>query len=160
MFPRNLAENVRKSLRDTPVVYLQGARQTGKSTLALEIATNEHPPRRYLTLDHATALAAASADAARLREDRHLAGRVFEKFVGMELVKQIEWASVSCRLFHFRAESGRVTGIEVKWAATVDPSDFLGMDALAEAAGERFTRGIVLYLGGDRFAVSVADIWA
>lgn len=46
------------ALRDTPVVYLQGARQTGKSTLVRAVAEREHPAR-YLTLDTAAVLAAA-----------------------------------------------------------------------------------------------------
>ena len=48
-------------LRDTPVVYLQGARQTGKSTLARAIAERRHPAR-YVTLDTAAVLAAATSD--------------------------------------------------------------------------------------------------
>ena len=49
------------ALRDTPVVYLQGARQTGKSTLVRAVAEREYPAP-YLTLDTAAVLAAASND--------------------------------------------------------------------------------------------------
>lgn len=51
------------ALKDTPVVLLVGARQTGKSTLVQELATTVHPAR-YLTLDDAGVLAAARSDPA------------------------------------------------------------------------------------------------
>jgi predicted AAA+ superfamily ATPase len=50
-------------LSDTPVVFLSGARQTGKSTLAQHLASSTHPAR-YLTLDEAAVLAAARHDPA------------------------------------------------------------------------------------------------
>ena len=49
------------ALEDTPVVYLQGARQSGKSTLVQEIARRHHPAR-YTTLDRGAVLAAAQND--------------------------------------------------------------------------------------------------
>ena len=49
------------ALRDTPVVYLQGARQTGKSTLVRTIAGGRRPAS-YLTLDTGAVLAAAASD--------------------------------------------------------------------------------------------------
>ena len=49
------------ALHDTPVVYLQGARQTGKSTLVRAVAERQHPAQ-YLTLDSAAVLAAALRD--------------------------------------------------------------------------------------------------
>ncbi len=50
-----------EALSDTPVVLLNGARQTGKSTLAQWLAKKEHPAR-YITLDDAAVLAAARDD--------------------------------------------------------------------------------------------------
>jgi predicted AAA+ superfamily ATPase len=61
MFSRNIEPEIRAALTDTPVVLLNGARQTGKSTLAIALAAEFG--MRYVTLDDATALAAASADA-------------------------------------------------------------------------------------------------
>jgi predicted AAA+ superfamily ATPase len=61
MYPRNIASELRAALADTPVVLLNGARQTGKSTLAQEFAKVSSVP--YVTLDDATQLAAASSDA-------------------------------------------------------------------------------------------------
>ena len=61
MLHRHATSALLDGLRDTPVVYLQGARQTGKSTLARAIAERRHPAR-YVTLDTAAALAAATSD--------------------------------------------------------------------------------------------------
>ena len=61
MIERNLTTRILQSLRDTPVVYLQGARQTGKSTLAQLIAKNYHPAQ-YLSLDTMAVLSAAESD--------------------------------------------------------------------------------------------------
>lgn len=63
MIRRNIAAPLLEALADNPVVLLHGARQTGKSTLAQSLASDEHPAR-YLTLDDATVLAAASGDPA------------------------------------------------------------------------------------------------
>ena len=62
MYRRNLAHAVKAALADTPVVFLAGARQTGKSTLAKALAARRGG--HYVTLDDATVLAAASGDAA------------------------------------------------------------------------------------------------
>ena len=43
--------------------------------------------------------------------------------------------------------AGRIVGIEVKSSSSVSYSDFRGLRELAEATGERFHRGIVLYTG-------------
>jgi predicted AAA+ superfamily ATPase len=61
MITRHIAMEVLTALRDTPVVFIQGARQTGKSTLVQALADGEHPAR-YITLDDATVLAAAQSD--------------------------------------------------------------------------------------------------
>lgn len=61
MIPRTITHAVLAALADTPVVLLNGARQTGKSTLAKHLADGAHPAR-YLTFDDATVLAAAQTD--------------------------------------------------------------------------------------------------
>lgn len=61
MYSRHLTHRLLEALSDTPVVLLHGARQTGKSTLAREIARGPHPAR-YISLDDATSLAAATSD--------------------------------------------------------------------------------------------------
>ncbi|RKX76004.1 MAG: hypothetical protein DRP87_13095 [Spirochaetes bacterium] len=50
-----------ESLKDTPVVFLQGARQTGKSTLVCHLAVNEYPAY-YLSLDDIGIFSAAKSD--------------------------------------------------------------------------------------------------
>jgi len=61
MYPRHITANLLAALRDTPVVVLHGARQTGKSTLTQQIAADAHPAT-YLTMDRAGVLAAAKSD--------------------------------------------------------------------------------------------------
>jgi predicted AAA+ superfamily ATPase len=61
MIPRLITAPLLDALEDRPVTLLVGARQTGKSTLALAVAAQQHPSR-YLTFDDAPALAAASGD--------------------------------------------------------------------------------------------------
>jgi predicted AAA+ superfamily ATPase len=61
MYQRNIVSELQSAIADTPVVLLNGARQTGKSTLAQEFARLHSIP--YVTLDDATQLAAASSDA-------------------------------------------------------------------------------------------------
>jgi hypothetical protein len=96
----------------------------------------------------------------------------------MELTKQIGWSTAMPALYHFRTHeggevdlvlerrSGALVGIEVKSSATVASTDFKGLRALADAAGRRFHRGIVLYTGaevvpfGQRLhAVPIEALW-
>jgi len=61
MIKRNIAGILLEALADSPVVLLNGARQTGKSTLVQWLSEGQHPAR-YLTMDDATVLAAAAED--------------------------------------------------------------------------------------------------
>lgn len=63
MFRRNISRPLLQSLKDSPVVLLHGARQTGKSTLAQWVAAGPRPAR-YLTLDDVVVLSAARTDPA------------------------------------------------------------------------------------------------
>jgi hypothetical protein len=63
MIERSITGRLLEALADTPVVFLAGARQTGKSTLARALATGPHPAQ-YLTLDDAAVMAAAHRDPA------------------------------------------------------------------------------------------------
>ncbi len=111
-------------------------------------------------------------------EGRLLHGRLVETFVVMELRKQMTWNDTRCSLFYFRTASGqevdavledargRIVGIEVKAAASVMKKDFGGLEALADLAGKRFHRGILLYDGdaavpfGDRHnALPISALW-
>lgn len=61
MLQRHLTQSIQAALADTPVVVVNGARQTGKSTL-LQSLTLAGKPARYFTLDDSAALAAATSD--------------------------------------------------------------------------------------------------
>ena len=118
-------------------------------------------------------------DAVGLRADRTRLGHVLENFVAMEILKQTGWSKRKCRLFHFRTEagqevdlvledaSGHLVGIEVKASATIEKRDFRGLEVLAELAGTRFVRGIVLYtgeaavpFGKEMRAIPINHLWA
>jgi len=60
MIQRNIEGAVLRALADTPVVLLNGARQTGKTTLCQAIA--EKTGAQYFTLDDAATLALAAGD--------------------------------------------------------------------------------------------------
>lgn len=95
----------------------------------------------------------------RLKADGNLAGAVLENFVHMELRKQASWNADQPELFFWRTASGqevdlvledrtgRVAGVEVKASATLTAKDVRGLLALAEAAGKKWVRGVVLYTG-------------
>ena len=61
MIPRHITSSILESLADTPVVFLNGARQTGKSFLVKWLASGAYPAR-YITLDDIGTLAAARED--------------------------------------------------------------------------------------------------
>lgn len=61
MIPRLIRPRLLAALGDNPVVFLQGPRQSGKSTLAQSLLGPPFPAR-YLTLDDSAVLSAASRD--------------------------------------------------------------------------------------------------
>ena len=62
LFPRSLASAVREALADTPVVCLLGPRQSGKTTLARQLA----PGRTFVSLDEPSYYRTATEDPAGL----------------------------------------------------------------------------------------------
>jgi uncharacterized protein len=110
------------------------------------------------------------ADADRLADDPTLRGLVLEGYVGMELVKHAEVVRGGASVMHYRtskgtevdflveSSDGRVAGVEVKGAKSVDARDFKRFERLQRVLGDRFARGVVLYTGdrvvpfGDRLA--------
>ena len=94
-----------------------------------------------------------------LGPDSMALGPLLENFVVMEIRKQAGWSRSRPNLFHFRLESGQevdlilegaggnLVGIEIKASHTIVDADFKGLRVLADAAGRRFRRGIVLYTG-------------
>jgi predicted AAA+ superfamily ATPase len=61
MIDRHISDQVRDALTDTPAVLVNGARQTGKSTL-VQSAELDEQNRQYLTFDDPGILAAAKGD--------------------------------------------------------------------------------------------------
>lgn len=56
--------------------------------------------------------------------------------------------------------------MEVKASATLGPRDFRGLQSLAESAGERFVRGVILHTGDsmvpfgkDLYAAPLSVLW-
>lgn len=108
-----------------------------------------------------------------------LVGPLLENFVAMELEKQIGWSTSRPRLFHFRTLAGRevdlvlewpggdIVGIEVKASSSVGAADFKGLNELAEIAGKKFRRGVVLYAGREAVpfgksldALPISAVWS
>lgn len=97
----------------------------------------------------------------RLKAEGNLAGGILENFVLMELRKQSTWSATQPELFYWRTASGqevdvvledragRLTGVEVKAAATLGANDVRGLQALASEAGKKWVRGVVLYTGNE-----------
>jgi predicted AAA+ superfamily ATPase len=109
-------------------------------------------------------------DSGRLSSDPEPFGRVLESFAVCELVRQAavqpERYSLSHNGNHHTAEvdvvvegpNGAVAGIEIKAAMSLGPHDFKGLRYLAQAAGERFVRGVVLYCGTEVVRVSAPPV--
>lgn len=62
MYTRHIANLLNDALSDTPVVLVNGARQSGKSTLVQSALVQSMAQRRYLTLDDVSVLNAATSD--------------------------------------------------------------------------------------------------
>lgn len=62
MYKRYLQPAIQEALVDTPVIIINGARQTGKSTLCKRIMQETMSNAQYVTFDDLTALAAARTD--------------------------------------------------------------------------------------------------
>jgi predicted AAA+ superfamily ATPase len=115
-------------------------------------------PKLYLN-DTGLISSLLDLDENRVLNDGVLLGALLENFVVMELLKQIEWSRTRPRLYHFRTQngyevdivlespSGKLVGLEVKASMNLRANDFKGLKTLAEAAGERFVHGVILYPG-------------
>lgn len=93
----------------------------------------------------------------RVKADRGTFGTLLESFVFSEVLKLMTASDLRLTPHHFRdrdmrevdivleRDDGMIAGIEVKASATVKFGDFAGLRALAEACGDRFAFGVVLY---------------
>lgn len=115
-------------------------------------------PKLYLN-DTGLAASLLGQDRARALKSSQFLGPLVENFIVMELRKQIAWSQTQPAAFHFRtlsgqevdvvleSPSGKVVGVEIMTSVAVDSDDFNGLRVLADQAGERFVRGVVLYGG-------------
>ncbi len=113
-----------------------------------------------------------------VRKDKTSFGAILETFVFSELRKIAAWSEQRCTFSHFRDKDknevdivlenrrGEVVGIEVKSSATVSAGDFSGMRKLADACGDSFVQGMVLYdhdkvvpFGENMFAAPLSCLW-
>ncbi len=114
----------------------------------------------------------------RVKADRGKFGALLESFVFAEVLKLMTASELRLTPHHFRDRDGRevdivlerddgmIAGIEVKASGTVKAGDFGGLRALAEACGDRFAFGVVLYDStdvvpfGDRLAAApLSSLW-
>lgn len=114
-----------------------------------------------------------------IRKDKTQFGAVLETYVFGELQKIASWSEERYSFSHFRDKDrnevdivienrlGQIIGIEVKSSATVSSSDFSGMKKLAEACGDKFVQGLVLYdhdqtvpFGERMMAAPLSSLWS
>lgn len=112
-------------------------------------------------LDSGLLAAARGLTFERVKVDRPTFGGLLESFVFSEVLKLMTGSDLRLTPYHFRdrdmrevdivleRDDGTIVGIEVKASATVKGSDFAGLRALAEASGNRFAFGVVLYDSAD-----------
>lgn len=86
-------------------------------------------------------------------------GHVIETFAVNEVLKQAGWAEAPMAFSHFRTkdgqevdlvcetDEGRIAGVEMKAASSVEDKDFRGLRLLRDRLGHEFVGGVVLYLG-------------
>ncbi len=130
-------------------------------------------------LDSGLLAAARGLTFDRIKADRGAFGALLESFVFSEVLKLMTASDLRLTPHHFRdrdmrevdivleRDDGMIAAIEVKASATVKASDFSGLRALAEACGDRFAFGVVLYDStdvvpfGDRLAAApLSCLWA
>ena len=134
-------------------------------------------PKVYLN-DSGLAAHLCGFGAAQLEADPTRTGPLLAAFVRAELAKHAGTSDAAAQLFFYRTLSnmgvdfvlerrdGALVGVEVKASSTVVPKDVKGLRHLAEVAGARFVRGVVLYSGhevvplGERLAAwPVSMLW-
>lgn len=118
-----------------------------------------------------------SADA--LRTDHEAMASALEGFTAAELARLAGASETRPWLLHLRtvrrhqvafvleAPDGRVVGIDLKNAPSLQPDDLAGLEFLRDLTGDRFVRGVVLTVGGelrevgDRLAAApISRLWS
>lgn len=127
-------------------------------------------PKIHLLDSGLTAHLRGDTDAKALAQSHNL-GPLLETFAIQEIRRLLAASQVSATPYHFRSAVGQevdlvlekpgqyIAGIEIKAAAKLEPRDFDGLRTLAADSGDKFIRGVVLYLGEQR--LQFADkLWA
>ena len=108
-------------------------------------------------LDSGLLAAARGLSFERVKANRELFGALLETFVFSEVLKLMTASELRLTPYHFRdqqmrevnilleRDDGMIVGIEIKASATVKANDFGGLRTLADACGDRFAYGVVLY---------------
>lgn len=111
--------------------------------------------------------------------EREQFGHLLESFIIQQIHVQAALTSTPTRMWHYRdkeqvevdcvlTQGRRAWGVEVKAAASVNPSDAKGLRRLAEQAGSDFQGGILLYDGDSilpidqklkLYAVPISKFW-
>jgi uncharacterized protein len=115
-----------------------------------------------------------------LMANRTTVGAFLENFIVMEIIKQLSWSDLFLKPYHFSVHSGaevdlvledrkkQLYGIEIKSTASIGQNDFKGLKRLAEVAGKKFQKGVLLY-GGEHMvggfgenlqAVPLSAVWS
>lgn len=156
-------------------VYLV-KRLNGWATTSTKRATQRD---KLIFVDSGIAAHLAGFSRASLERSEAAVGLLLENFVIGEVWRQLGWAKVAARPYHFRdregreidilleGRDGRVVAIEVKSGATVRGEDVRHLAYLRDALGARFHRGILLHTGtdtrefGDRIVVApLSTLWS
>ena len=135
------------------------------------------PKLHFLKSGLLAALRGISPDV--VRKDKTSFGAVLETFVFSELQEIATLSANRCSFFHFPDKDrnevdivienrrGDVVGIEVKSSTTFSSSDFSGMRKLADACGDKFIQGLVLYdhdqvvpFAENMFAAPLSRLWS
>ncbi|HEU5281087.1 MAG TPA: ATP-binding protein [Gammaproteobacteria bacterium] len=117
-------------------------------------------PKLYL---NDTGLIASLLDAhqKRIETNGSMLGRLLENFIVAELLKQNSWSKYRTEFYHFRTPKGQevdlilenrqgeCVGVEIKASSTLSQHDLTGLKTFADMAGEKFIRGILLYMGSE-----------
>lgn len=136
-------------------------------------------PKRYL-VDPALVAAVLGLRPDAILYGPDMLGRLMDTFVAAQLRAELAASGLAPRLCHLRDEhgrheadlvietaSGKLVGVEVKAAATVNPSDARHLAWLRDQTGDAFTAGIVFHTGphvyplGERLlAAPVSALWS
>lgn len=104
--PRKLSNSVLSALKSHPVVFLNGPRQAGKSTLVHHLSKNEFPAD-YVSFDNATQIAAAASSPTSFLTQRKGAMIIDEVQIVPEIFRALKLVVDEIRLHDKQHSNGR-----------------------------------------------------